>query len=76
MNLVEHIPALGMETDAVLTQFDTLLDDEVLFQAMKADLATRFPRTSSRYERLFDLTEQVVQQAQQVQQHLPGFIAF
>ena len=27
LNLFDHIPALGMETDAVLTQRDTLLDD-------------------------------------------------
>lgn len=47
MNLFEHIPALGMQTDAVLTQLDTLLDDDMLFQALKADLATRFPRTSN-----------------------------
>lgn len=38
MNLFEYIPALGMQTDAVLTQLDSLLDDDVLFQAVKADL--------------------------------------
>jgi transposase, IS5 family len=47
MDLFEYIPALGMETDAVLTQLDTLLDDDVLFQAIKQDLSRRFPRTSS-----------------------------
>jgi IS5 family transposase len=47
MNLFEYIPALGMETDAVLTQLDTLLNDDVVFQAVKADLSQRFPRTSS-----------------------------
>jgi transposase, IS5 family len=47
MNLFEHIPALGMETDAVLTQLDTLLADDVLFHAVKQDLSRRFPRTSS-----------------------------
>ncbi len=47
MNLFEYIPALGMETDAVLTQLDTLLDDDVVFQAVKADVSRRFPRTSS-----------------------------
>ena len=30
----------------MLTQLDTLLDDDQLFQAVKADLARRFPRTS------------------------------
>jgi IS5 family transposase len=47
MNLFEYIPALGMETDAVLTQLDSLLDDDVLFQAVKHDLIRRFRRTSS-----------------------------
>jgi IS5 family transposase len=47
INLFEYIPALGMQTDAVLTQLDTLLDDDVLFQAVKHDLSRRFPRTSS-----------------------------
>jgi IS5 family transposase len=47
MNLFDHIPALGMETDAVLTQLDSLLDDDVLFQAVKHDLIRRFPRTAS-----------------------------
>jgi transposase, IS5 family len=46
-NLFEYIPALAMETDAVLTQLDTLLDDDLLFQAVRADLSRRFPRTSS-----------------------------
>jgi transposase, IS5 family len=46
MNLFEHIPALGMETDAVLTRLDQLLDDDQLFQTVKADLARRFPRTT------------------------------
>jgi IS5 family transposase len=47
MHLFAHIPALGMETDAVLTQLDMLLDDDVVFQAVKADLSRRFPRTSN-----------------------------
>jgi len=47
MNLFDHIPALGMETDAVLNQLDSLLDDDVLFQAVKHDLIRRFPRTAS-----------------------------
>jgi len=47
LNLFEFIPALGMETDAVLTHIDSLLDDDVLFQSVKADLSRRFPRTSS-----------------------------
>src|SRR5919205_2527775 len=47
INLFEHIPALGMQTDAVLSQLDTLLDDDGLFQAVKHDPTRRFPRTSS-----------------------------
>src|ERR1051325_5831040 len=47
INLFEFIPALGMETDPVLTQLDILLDDDILFVAVKADLIRRFPRTSS-----------------------------
>jgi hypothetical protein len=46
LNLFEYIPALGMQTDAVLTQLDTLLHDDVLFATVKADLIRRFPRTS------------------------------
>jgi IS5 family transposase len=47
INLFEFIPALGMETDPVLTKLDSLLDDDLLFQAVRADLMRRFPRTSS-----------------------------
>jgi transposase, IS5 family len=47
LNLFEYIPALTMETDAVLTRLDTLLDDDVLFQAIKHDLSRRFPRTAT-----------------------------
>jgi IS5 family transposase len=45
MNLFDLVPALSMAMDPVLTQLDTLLDDDTLFQAIKADLAQRFPRT-------------------------------
>ena len=47
MNLVAQIPAWGLETDPVLTQLDTLLDDDTLFQLVKQDLSRRFPRTAS-----------------------------
>lgn len=47
INLFALVPALGMETDPVLTQLDRLLDDDVLFQAVKADLLRRYPRTAS-----------------------------
>src|SRR4051812_10583239 len=45
MNLFDLVPALSMELDPVLTQLDRLLDDDVLFQAVKADLSKRHPRT-------------------------------
>jgi len=45
MNLFDLVPALSMELEPVLAQLDQLLDDDTLFQAVKADLATRFPRT-------------------------------
>ena len=47
MNLFASIPTLGMRMDPVLSQMDTLLDDDVLLQAVKADLAKRFPQTTS-----------------------------
>jgi transposase, IS5 family len=47
MNLFDLVPALGMQLDPLLLQLDQLLDDDALFQAVKADLAKRFPRTLS-----------------------------
>jgi IS5 family transposase len=46
MNLFAAIPTLGMQMDPVLAQMDTLLDDDGLFQAVKADLLKRFPQTA------------------------------
>jgi hypothetical protein len=46
MHRFAHIPAPGMEPDAGLRHLDTLRDDNVLFQAVKADLVRRFPTTS------------------------------
>ncbi len=45
MNLFTLVPALSYTIDRVLAQLDTLLDDDRLFQTVKADLAKRFPRT-------------------------------
>jgi transposase, IS5 family len=45
MNLFDLVPTLSMALDPVLTQLDRLLDDDTLFQTVKADLAGRFPRT-------------------------------
>jgi transposase, IS5 family len=38
-------PALAREFEPVLARLDSLLDDDVLFQALRDDLARRFPRT-------------------------------
>src|SRR5947208_365474 len=45
MHVLALVSAPGMELDAVLTELDHLLDDDTLFQAIKADLARRHPRT-------------------------------
>lgn len=45
LNLFERIPSLGMQMDPVLAQIDCLLDQDAIFQAVKADLATRYPQT-------------------------------
>jgi transposase, IS5 family len=48
MDLFALVPKLGVEMDPVLTQLDHLLDDDVLFQHVKADLARRYPQTTRR----------------------------
>jgi IS5 family transposase len=45
MNLFDLVPILSLAMDPVLTQLDTLLDDDRLFQMVKADVARRFPHT-------------------------------
>lgn len=45
MNLFDLVPALSLALDPVLSQLAHVLDDDTLFQAVKADLARRFPRT-------------------------------
>jgi IS5 family transposase len=45
LNLFERIPSLGMQMDPVLAQLDRLLDQDDMFQAVKADLAKRYPQT-------------------------------
>jgi hypothetical protein len=42
VNLFEIVP---LEHDPVLDQLDRLLDEDVLFQAVKADLSRRYPHT-------------------------------
>ena len=44
LKLFDLVPALSLAWAPVLTQLDRLLDDDTLFQAVKADLAHRFPR--------------------------------
>jgi transposase, IS5 family len=41
MNLFELVPKLSLEMDVVLAGLDRLLDDDVLFQRVKADLGRR-----------------------------------
>jgi transposase, IS5 family len=45
MNLFALVPALSLALEPVLTQLDHLLDDDTLFQTVKADMARRRPRT-------------------------------
>lgn len=40
-----RVPAVAAQTDPVLRHLDRLLDDDVLFSQVKADLAQRHPRT-------------------------------
>ncbi len=47
MNLFELVPTLGLTMDPVLARLDGLLDDDVLFQKVRADLAKRCPRTET-----------------------------
>jgi transposase, IS5 family len=48
LDLFAMVPKLGLEMDPILTQLDRLLDDEDLFQQVKADLAKRSPQTVRR----------------------------
>jgi IS5 family transposase len=45
MNLFALVSTLSLALDPVLTEWDRMLDDDTLFQAVKADLSRRFPRT-------------------------------
>jgi transposase, IS5 family len=48
LNVFACVPMLSRQMDPVLTQMDRLLDDDGLFQAVKADLIRRFPHTASK----------------------------
>jgi transposase, IS5 family len=45
MNLFAVVSGLSLALDSILTQLDRVLDDDALFQVVKADLSRRFPRT-------------------------------
>jgi transposase, IS5 family len=47
VDLFALVPALAPAFEPVLARLDTLLDDDALFRAVKADLARRRPRTRS-----------------------------
>jgi hypothetical protein len=47
MHLLTLVSALSLALDPGLTQRARRLDDDSLFQAVKADLSRRFPRTPS-----------------------------
>lgn len=40
-----RVPQLADQTDPVLRQLDALLDDDLLYAQVRADLATRYPQT-------------------------------
>lgn len=48
IDLFALVPKLSLEMDPVLTQLDRLLDDDVVFQRVRADLAKRYPQTLTR----------------------------
>jgi IS5 family transposase len=48
VNLFALIPQLSLKKEAELEQLDRLLEDDLLFQQLKADLARRYPKTLTR----------------------------
>lgn len=46
IDLFARLPTLSMQMDPILTQIDSLLADDTIFQAVKADLIRRFPHTA------------------------------
>jgi len=47
MNIFRIVPALSFTMEPVLAQMGVLLNDDVLFQQVRGDLAQRFPRTET-----------------------------
>jgi transposase, IS5 family len=48
VDLFTQVPALRLQMEPVLAQLDALLDDDLLFQQVRADLARRHPHTVTR----------------------------
>jgi transposase, IS5 family len=48
LNLFDLVPQLSREMDPELSQLDRLLDDDILFQKVRADLLRRYPHTATR----------------------------
>jgi transposase, IS5 family len=46
MNLFELVPKLKLEMEPELAHLDRLLDDDVLFERVKADLWRRYPNSA------------------------------
>jgi IS5 family transposase len=47
INLFELVPKLNFQFEPELAQLDELLDDDVLFERVKADLSQRYPNSKS-----------------------------
>ncbi len=47
VNLLEMVPKLMLEMEPQLAQLDRLLEDDVLFAKVKADLSNRYPNSST-----------------------------
>ncbi len=45
VDLFALVPALALRFEPILARLDALLDDDTLFQAVRADLARRYPHT-------------------------------
>jgi IS5 family transposase len=46
MNLFELVPKLELEMEPELAQLDRLLDDDVIFERVRADLRCRYPNSA------------------------------
>src|SRR4051794_26939116 len=51
VNLFKLVPQLQLEMEPELAALDQLLDDDVLFQCVKADLSQRYPQSARRGRR-------------------------